>query len=479
MDTMKLVYLLQKKLEKEALSMKSELTEKTWGDFQESAEGKKLVLFGTGELFEYFMEVFSHKYSIAYAVDNHLSVPEKRGVKIYDPSILSKEGKNYIVLIMTINQIDRIYEQLQYLDCKMDVFSFPILEYNRKEIRQKVDRALNDGEYALLLKLKVDVKRAEDRIECLEKRCQGLLEKCQGLQERQTKRYLYLLHTNRIVNALIDKTEDVELKKEQMRYLFSEIFENEYEPNLETPRTYNEKMLYMTLYDHNPLYTRITDKLQFKDYVAKHVGEEYVVPLLGVWNSAEEIEWDKLPSKFVLKSNAGGDSQKVILIKDKAKEDLKELSGRIKTWEYPYSNDYFYNFNWPFKNISFRIIAEEYLPIDNLPYYDFKVHCFHGEPRYIHVVGHEPHEVTYYDLEWNKVPLQRGYPNIHYEIPRPARLQDMIDISRKLSKEFTYIRVDFYCFEDNLFVGELTMTSFGALIPFHPKEEDYRWGEQM
>lgn len=483
MDELKLVYLLKKKMEVEDISLDKSIMCQDWREFQRIIGGKFLICFGVGELFEYFCKKYSNNYEILYAVDNNISKGEKCGVQIYKPQILKENRDNCVVLIMTINHVDEIYRQVRAMGIQ-NIFSFAVLEYNRPAIHNKVKRAIEDFEYGALLQLRVEMKRAEDKISILEnkcqslqKRCEGLQKRCEGLQERQTARYFYLLHTNRVLNVLIEKSGDDELKKEQMQYLFREVFKNKYPLDLSNPKTYNEKMLACTLNDHNPLYTQITDKYLLKKYVAERVGEKYIVPLLGVWDSAEEVSFDELPEQFVIKSNIGGDSNKVILIKNKLEIDLLELKNQMKLWEYPYQNDYYYNFNWPFKNIEFKIIAEEYLPVDGLPYYDYKVHCFHGNPLYIHVVAHDPHEVTYYDLEWKKQDFWRCYPPIHYEIPKPDCLDEMIDLSRKLSEPFDYMRVDFYVAKDKLYVGELTLTSFGALVPFEPADVDFEWGK--
>ncbi|MCI9218088.1 MAG: hypothetical protein HFG95_13745 [Dorea sp.] len=484
-----LIHSLKKKIEKDGkLCDKSLLKMNTWKKFNYAVRNKKVILYGAGEMFTYFCKTYGMDYDILYAVDRSTSSDRetiKSGVNVYPVEKLSEEQTEYVILITPVNGIDEIFAELKKRGTR-NCFSFSIMEYRRTLIRFKIWLARNWKSYTIKYQQEMKIRTLEQQIENLVQRLEymdqkinSMQQRMDGIQQRQTERYLYLLHTNQVMNVLIDKTNDIELKKEQMRYTFTHIHKNSYIPDLNNPKSFNEKILYMTLYDHNPLYTEVSDKLQFKKYVAERVGEKYVVPLLGVWNEPEEVDFEVLPRQFVLKSTRGGDSQKVVIVQDKDKIDKDELIRIMKPWKEPYNNEYYYNFNWPFKNMEFKVFAEEYLPIDELNYFDFKVHCFHGEPKYIHVVSLNPHEVTYYDLNWNKQDFWRCYPPVHYNIPKPDCLNEILDLSRKLAESFSYVRVDFYVMKDKLYLGELTLTSFGALAPFEPTEIDFEWGKLL
>lgn len=477
-----LIHSLKKKIEKdEKLCDKSLLKMNTWKKFNYAVRNKKVILYGAGDMFTYFCKTYGMNYDILYAVDQNI-LPDreikKSGVTVYSVEKLYKEQTDYVILATPVNGIDSILSELKNKEIS-HCSSFPLMEYGRISVRLKIWLARNLRMCAHKYQQQLKIENLVQRLEYMDQKINSMQQRMDGIQQRQTERYLYLLHTNQVMNVLIDKTNDIELKKEQMRYTFTHIHKNSYIPDLNNPKSFNEKILYMTLYDHNPLYTEISDKLQFKKYVAEKVGEKYVVPLLGVWNEPEEVDFEVLPRQFVLKSTRGGDSQKVVIVQDKDKIDKDELIRIMKPWKEPYNNEYYYNFNWPFKNMEFKVFAEEYLPIDELNYFDFKVHCFHGEPKYIHVVSLNPHEVTYYDLNWNKQDFWRCYPPVHYNIPKPDCLNEILDLSRKLAESFSYVRVDFYVMKDKLYLGELTLTSFGALAPFEPTEIDFEWGKLL
>lgn len=470
MGEIQMIHSLKKKIEKDGeLCSKNFRKQNTWKQFNCSAENRKIVLWGAGDMFEYFCKAYSGCYEVLYVVDKNASAVkavEKNGIPVVPLKKLLNEKEETVVLVTVINGIDEIFMKLRELGIQ-HFFSLPLMEYHRMSIRIKVWIAHVWKPYT----------RNYQQINKLEQKIENMEQRMKGIQQRQTERYLYLLHTNKIVNALIDKSDDIELKKEQMKYLFTEIYKNLYVPDFDHPKTYNEKLLAMTLYDHNPLYTEVSDKYLFKQYVAEKVGKEYVVPLLGVWDAPEDIDFSILPKQFVLKATRGGDSRKVILVKDKDTLDINETIKKMQAWNCKYENDYYYNFNWPYKNIKQRFIAEELLDVEDLPYYDFKVHCFHGEPKYIHVVSHDPHEVTYFDTDWKPQEFEHGFPLIHYDIPKPECLEEMLDLSRRLSESFDYVRVDFYVLKDKLYLGELTLTMLGGLAPFEPVEVDYEWGK--
>lgn len=468
-----LIYSLRKKIEQDGrLCSKKLMKNNTWKQYERDSNGKKVILYGTGEMYEYFCKIYAQQFHIKYAVDKRVQAwegIEKNGIMVFPIEKLVDEQEPYILLITPINGIDEIFSEMGALGVDK-CFSFPVMEYQRISVKVKIW-------FASMQKTKLRNYQLEWKINKLEQKISNIEQKTSKIQQRQTERYLYLMHTNFVVNALIDKIDDEELKKEQMRYVFTEIYKNTYVPDFENPKTYNEKILAMTLYDHNPLYTEVSDKYLFKQYVADKVGEEYVVPLLGVWNAPEDIDFSALPNQFVLKATGGGDSRKVILVKDKNELDIDETIKKMKVWNYKYENDFYRNFNWPFKNIKQRFIAEELLDTEGLSYYDFKVHCFHGEPKYIHVVSQNPHEVTHFDVNWNPQEFKHGFPLIHYNVPKPKCLDEMLDLSRKLSEPFKYVRVDFYVLKEKLYLGELTLTTLGGLAPFEPMEIDYEWGQ--
>lgn len=252
-----------------------------------------------------------------------------------------------------------------------------------------------------------------------------------------------------------------------------------YPLNLENPQTFNEKLQWLKLNDIHPEYTQMVDKAAAKDYVASIIGEKYIIPTLGIWNSVEEIEWEKLPNQFVVKST--GDSGGIVICKDKKQFNQKEARRKLKNLG---ERDYYkYSLEYPYKDVPHRYIAEEYMEDESgWQLKDYKIFCFHGEPKFIEVdydryVGHK---LNVYDLNWNFVDFYMTSPNdkdVHIE--RPAKLEEMLDIARKLSRGLKFVRVDLYSIGEKIYFGELTHYPGSGFIDFHPAEYDLKLGEML
>ena len=252
-----------------------------------------------------------------------------------------------------------------------------------------------------------------------------------------------------------------------------------YKLNLNNPQTYNEKIQWLKLYDRNPKYTTMVDKAEAKKYVAGIIGEEYIIPTIAVYDSVEEIDFDKLPSQFVLKVTH--DSGGIVICKDKSKLDIPStlalLNKSLKT------NYYWKNREWPYKNVKPRIIAEQYMEDESgWQLKDYKIFCFNGEPKFIEVdydryIGHK---LNVYDLNWNFIDFYMTSPNDkNVRIEKPAKLDEMLDIAKKLSVGLKFVRVDLYSINENIYFGELTHYPGSGFIDFHPKEYDNKLGGML
>ncbi len=247
------------------------------------------------------------------------------------------------------------------------------------------------------------------------------------------------------------------------------------------PKTFNEKIQWLKIYDRKPLYTKLVDKYEVKSYVAEIIGPEHIVPTLGIWEKFDDIDFSKLPEQFVLKCTH--DSGGLVICHDKKSFDL--LSAQKKIEKCMKRNFYWVTREWPYKNVKPRIIAEEYLNDgEHLVPEDYKVYCINGEPKYI-VVFHGRYDEnnrlseTVYNTEWN--PQNISLDN-HFEIsdivePRPVCLDEMLSMSRKLCKGFAQIRVDFYVIKGKVYFGELTLYTAAGLQPMIPETLDQELGE--
>ena len=226
--------------------------------------------------------------------------------------------------------------------------------------------------------------------------------------------------------------------------------------DLKSPKTMNEKLQWLKLYNRKPEYTTMVDKILVKEYVANLIGEEYIVPLLGVWNSPNEIDFDSLPDKFVLKTNHSGGNTGVVIVKDKAKINRSEV---IKLLCTSLKSDIYKRYReWPYKNVQKKVFAEAYLG-DDLA--DYKFSCFDGYVDSVMIcidrqVG-EP-KFYFFDSNWTlKRYNKRGLaaPS-DFTLPKPDGLETMFDLASKLSRNIPYSRIDFYNINGKIYFGEIT-----------------------
>ena len=239
-----------------------------------------------------------------------------------------------------------------------------------------------------------------------------------------------------------------------------------YKLNLDNPKTYNEKLQWLKLYDHNPEYTKMVDKFGAKKYVASIIGEEHIIPTLAVYDRVEDIDFTKLPNQFVLKCTH--DSGGVVICKDKSTFDKAAALNKLKKGLK--QNFYWKNREWPYKNVKPRIIAEKFLTDGNDRLTDYKFFCFKGNAKAMFVS--KDRSYNYYDMEFNKLPFEWGVPNFINTIEKPEGWLEMISLAEKLSKSIPQLRVDFYYVEGKVLFGELTFFTGSGFDKFCPSEWD-------
>lgn len=249
--------------------------------------------------------------------------------------------------------------------------------------------------------------------------------------------------------------------------------------NIDSPITFNEKLQWLKLYDRKPIYTTMVDKLAVKDYVANKIGAKYVIPLLGVWNKPEDIDYSKLPDQFVLKATHGGGGLDVFICKDKSSLDIEMVNKRMNL---SLKSDYLRMREWPYKNVPRKIIAEVLLNSGTGDLWDYKVMCFGGVPQMIQVhrgrFTHQTQDV--YDVNWNKLKIsQPGYPNTEDNIERPALLEEMLRLSEILAADIPQIRVDWYITNGKLYFGELTFFDAAGYADWEPEEWNKKLGDMI
>lgn len=253
--------------------------------------------------------------------------------------------------------------------------------------------------------------------------------------------------------------------------------ETGYRLDLNNPQSFNEKLQWLKFNDRHDEYTMMVDKYLVKDYVASLIGEKYLIPTIGVYNTIEEIKWEDLPQQFVLKTT--GDSGGVIVCKDKTKlniDETKKKLGKLKNRNY-----YKYNKEYPYKNVHPRYIVEEYI-VDESGYElkDYKFFCFNGEPKFVQIDfdRYSNHRRNVYDINWNLLDLQIKFPKGHDRVfPKPDNYEEMLEVARMLSKGIPHVRIDLYNVTGKIYFGEMTFFHGSGMEVFTPLEWDYKFGD--
>lgn len=250
--------------------------------------------------------------------------------------------------------------------------------------------------------------------------------------------------------------------------------------DLSKPVTFNEKLQWLKINDHNPLYVQLVDKATVKEYVEKMIGAEYIIPTIGRWSSVEDIDFDGLPDKFVLKCNH--DSGGVVVCKDKNTLDI--ISAKNKLDKCMNINGFNYGREWPYKNVKPCIIAESYIENESLgDLRDYKFFCFSGKVRCFKIDYDRftKHKANYYDPEGNLLPFTEVSfsVDVRPDIELPKALNKMMYLSEKLSAGFSFVRVDFYETDEKIYFGEMTFYPASGLGKFTLDEWDYKLGEWL
>lgn len=240
-------------------------------------------------------------------------------------------------------------------------------------------------------------------------------------------------------------------------------------PELRNPRRYSEKLQWQKLHDHNPLYHVLADKAEVKNYVAGKIGQEYLIPTLGVWDSPEKIDWDALPSRFVLKCTH--DSGSTIICDDKSSFDRKAASDKLAS---ALKRNYYRRFReWSYKGLRPRIIAEQYMGSDIA---DYKFFCFHGKPQLMFVATErnsaEETKFDFFDMDYRHLDFRNGHPNALQRPEAPAAFAQMKELAARLAEGLDQVRIDLYEIEGRIYFGEYTFYHWSGFMPFDPDSAD-------
>lgn len=246
--------------------------------------------------------------------------------------------------------------------------------------------------------------------------------------------------------------------------------------NWDAPETFTEKIQWLKIYDSTPLKTRLADKYLVRKWIAEMIGEEYLIPLLGVWNNFDEIDFDELPDQFVLKCNHGSGMN--IIVHDRKNFSIQNAREKINAWM---SMDFgAFMCELHYNDIKKKIIAEEFITDGkSVDINDYKFWCFDGRVEYVQVDRNRStnHVQRFYTPSWEPLSFIIASHTLDNKImEKPSSLEEMLHIAEKLSVGFSIVRVDLYCVEDKIYFGEMTFTPLSGYVRWNPEDTDYRIG---
>ena len=292
-----------------------------------------------------------------------------------------------------------------------------------------------------------------------------------GKYIKAIKKYIFSSGYRFLVNSGYGKYNDMP-DAEYLSRKFAAVFGRRL--SLEAPKTFNEKLQWLKLYDRKPEYTVMVDKYKARDYISEKIGAGYLIPMLGVWNAPDEIDFDTLPDKFVLKCNHNS-GLGMCICKDKSALNIKNVKKRLKRG---LKQDYYLTGReWPYEDVPRKIIAEQFMNSDAGGLTDYKVHCFNGAPKLI-LVCKDRFTSTgltedFFTSSWEHLDIRRPtHPNSSAEIAQPEELPEILMLAKQLSEGIPFLRVDFYIIEHKVYFSELTFYPAAGFEKFVPEKWD-------
>ena len=253
--------------------------------------------------------------------------------------------------------------------------------------------------------------------------------------------------------------------------------------DIHNPVLFTEKLQWYKIFYERDDFAKLTDKHLFKSFVADRLGAGYTIPLIKVWDNINDIErdWDNLPEEFVLKANLQANGLNIKIIHHKSDVPFNSIKRELKRW-LKTRNTLVNSWDWHFYNSTPKILAEEYMANFDDQLYDYKFFCFNGEPYCMYVAqnhfGMDDYPISFYDLNWNKIEVQYGR-HIVGDAEKPKHFDEMVRIARVLSKDYPFVRVDFFDTEEQVYVAELTFAPGGGVTPYHPESFNRLLGDML
>lgn len=298
------------------------------------------------------------------------------------------------------------------------------------------------------------------------------------MKKYQKFRHL-LSNPHRMLTSIVYRTKRLWTDKFYLKVLFRNHMG--YPLNLRNPQTFSEKLQWLKLYNRDPKYTVMVDKVKAKEYVASIIGEDYIIPTLGVWKNPDDIDFSKLPDRFVLKCNHNS-GLGMYICKDKSKMDIEKVKEDLRKG---LKQDYFINNReWPYKDVPRRAFAEAYMEDEYGELRDYKWFCFDGEVKALFIAtdrskGEHETRFDFFDENYNHLPFTNGHPNADVLPEKPKMFEQMKELAAKLSKGIPHVRIDFYEVGTHIYFGEMTFFHWSGLMPYEPEEWDFIFGSWL
>lgn len=287
-----------------------------------------------------------------------------------------------------------------------------------------------------------------------------------------------IMHPGHLLLFLLNKTARLWPDKLFLKLKFRLVMGQKLD--LRNPKTFNEKLQWLKLYNRRPEYTTMVDKYAVKQYVSDKIGEQYIIPTLGVWNSVEDIDWKSLPDQFVLKTTHGGGGGGVVICKDKATFDKDAANLKLQK---SLDSDIYLNFReWPYKDVPKRVIAEQYMTDESaVELKDYKFFCFNSKVRCFKVDfdRFQSHKANYYDRDAKLLPFGEVccMPDFNRTFEKPKNFNKMIEIVETLSLDIPFARIDLYNAAGRIYFGEITFFPAAGMGKFEPEIWDKKLGD--
>ena len=338
-----------------------------------------------------------------------------------------------------------------------------------------VEHPIADADTIAILRQAISVQRLGDLLQTIPNR-EAVMARLENEQREMEYLERALLTPQTKKDYAYYSTVDPLLYRAELSLWYQSVMQKRLD--LDHPKTYNEKLQWMKLYDNTPLKTELTDKFGMRDWIAAHIGSEYLVPLLGVWDNANDIDFDSLPERFVLKATHG--SSWVMVVRDKKTLNLADVRAKLNGW-LGINFAFVTGLELHYRSIVPRIIAEEYMENAEGDLIDYKFWCFEGKVHSLAIVSGRCKaslRMSFFTLDWKRIILRSEYPQHEKPIEKPKQLPEMVALAERIAKEAAHVRVDLYLLNDGqIKLGECTFTPTSGACRWSTPEVDRMMGD--